>query len=893
MLKAVRLRCEYLVNPIGVSTLSPRFGWTIESGLQNVRQTGYRLQVSKTDSFLSPLWDSGETDSDESVGVVYEGPALASRTRYFWRVRISVQGDTPVITSASCDSDWSESAFFEMAMRPEEWTAGFISGEGDGSWAESKGTLLRKEFRLGEKIASARIHASALGLYELAINGVRVGDDVLAPGWTAYGNRLLYHCYDVTALLAPGSNALAGALGAGWYKGDLAGWLGRRNVYGDRTALIAQLVVEYQDGSQTVICTDETWKASGGPVLRSEIYHGELYDARLEQDGWDRSGFDDSLWRPVSVLPKDTRCLVPADGLPVRRHETFKPLSLIVTPKGEKVLDFGQNIAGWVRFRVSGKAGDRVTLRHAETLDGAGNFYIANLRSAKARIDYVLKGGGEEVYEPHFTYMGFRYVSVDSWPGSLDPQDFEAVAIYSDMEETGSFDSSSPLLNRLHSNIMWGLKGNFVDIPSDCPQRDERLGWTGDAQVFIGTASFLMGTVPFFRKWLRDLSAEQESLDGGVPFVVPNVLENMESPEGGPIPNHSSCGWGDAATICPWTVYERYGERRLLSEQYPGMRAWVEYIRARAQDGLLWNTGFHFGDWVALDAKEGSYFGATPNDLTATAFYARSTEIVAKAAAVLGMEEDARTYRDLYRRIVEAFQSEFFTPAGRIAARTQTACVLSLDFGLVPEKHKTRVRDTLVSLIRENGGHLVTGFLGTPYLCRALSDSGALDVAYSLLMREEYPSWLYQVNMGATTVWEHWDGLKPDGSMWSPDMNSFNHYAYGSVGEWMHSVVAGIAPDESAPGYRHIRFEPRPGGGLTRASASLMTVYGRASISWRLEDSHFIVELEVPHNATATFMPPAREPAREPAGESAGELRGIELGSGKHHFNLAWPQDAS
>lgn len=871
MLKLERLRCEYMENPIGIGVARPRLGWTIVSDSHDVVQAGYRLQVSADESFDALAWDSGDVASAESVSVAYGGPALKSRTRYHWRARIR--------DAAGAESPWSEVACFETAMAAGEWKAVFISAEGAGSWIDSKGTRLRREFELDGEVASARVYASALGLYELRINGNAVGDEVLAPGWTSYGKRLLYQSYDVTALLRKGANAIGASVGAGWYKGDLAGWLGRRNVYGARTALIAQLMVAYADGREAVILTDGSWRASEGPILRSEIYHGEAYDARLEAEGWDGPGFDDSAWAKPEILGEDLGRLAPRDGLPVRRHEVLKPVSLIVTPKGEKVLDFGQNIAGRVRFRVSGKAGDRVALRHAEVLDARGDFYTANLRGAKARIDYVLKGGGIESYEPHFTYMGFRYVAVDSWPDALDPEAFEAIAIYSDMEETGSFECSSEMLNKLHSNIAWGLKGNFVDIPSDCPQRDERLGWTGDAQVFIGTAAFLMGTAPFYRKWLRDLAADQKE-SGGVPFVVPNVLVDSVAPDGQAMTTHSSTGWGDAAAICPWTVYERYADRALLEEQYPSMRSWVEYIRAQARDGLIWDSGFHFGDWVALDAKEGSYFGATPNDFTATAFYAKSVGILAKAAAILGEAADASEYGELRDRIVSAFRAEYFTPSGRIAVRTQTACVLALDFGLAPPERRDRVRDTLVDLIEENGGHLVTGFLGTPYLCRALADSGALDAAYALLMREEYPSWLYQVRMGATTVWEHWDGLKPDLSMWSPDMNSFNHYAYGSIGEWMHSAVAGISADESAPGYKRILFKPRPGGGLTQAKAWLVTVYGLASIEWRIEGPELRVELAVPHNATALFVPPI---------EGAAE---VELGSGWHDLAYPWPAEA-
>ncbi|MDP3178589.1 MAG: family 78 glycoside hydrolase catalytic domain, partial [Spirochaetaceae bacterium] len=605
-------------NPNCVSAENPRFGWTIAADATDLRQDAFRVQVATDPSFAVVVWDSGEVASDESVGVAYGGMALASRTRYHWRAMIRARGSI---------SEWSRPAFFETALAAGDWKAAFISAEGDGSWMDSRGTRLRKEFHANGEVASARVYASALGLYELRLNGQAVGDEVLAPGWTSYGSRLLYQVYDVTGLVREGGNAFGASVGAGWYKGDLAGWLGRRNVYGDRTALIAQLEIRYEDGREETVATDGSWRCSEGPILSSEIYHGEVYDARLEEPLWDRPGFDDSRWRAASVLERDRSVLKPRDGLAVRRSEVFKPQAFFVTPKGEKVLDFGQNIAGRVRFSVRGERGARVALRHAEALDAQGNFYTANLRSAKARILYILSGSGSETYEPRFTFMGFRYVAVDSWPGELDPAAFEAIAIYSDMEETGSFECSSEALNKLHSNIAWSLKGNFLDLPTDCPQRDERLGWTGDAQVFVGTAAFLMGAALFYRKWLRDLAADQLE-SGGVPFVVPDVLEGMTSPNGEAIPNHSSTGWGDAATIIPWALYERYADRALLEEQYPSMRAWVEYIRAHARDGLIWDSGFHFGDWVALDAKEGSYFGATPNDFTATAFYAKSAEIL-------------------------------------------------------------------------------------------------------------------------------------------------------------------------------------------------------------------------------------------------------------------------
>lgn len=884
MLKAVKLKCEYLENPIGIGETKPRFGWMIESDGQNVMQETFRVQVATDAGFDTVMWDTGTVNSSESVHVEYAGPALAPSTRYFYRVKIT--------DNHGQESPWSDTGYFETAMFDvSQWKARFISPEDNDAGASSKGRLLRKEFTLDGEVAFARIYATALGMYELFINGSRVGDALLTPGWTAYKKRLQYQTYDVTDMLKKGANVVGASVGCGWSKGELAGWLGRRNIYGSRTALLFQMLVRYTDGREQLVISDQSWKAADSPILYSEIYHGETYDARLEQWGWDLPGFDDSLWESVQVIEQDMSVLTAQDGLPVRRQETFKPVSMFTTPKGERVIDFGQNMAGWVKFIVKGKAGDRVVLKHAEVLDAAGNFYTENLRSAKARIEYILKGGEAEIFEPHFTFQGFRYVMIEEFPGEPTVDAFTAVVIHSDMEQTGSFSCSNQLVNQLQHNILWGLKGNFVDVPTDCPQRDERLGWTGDAQVFIRTACYLMGTEPFFKKWLRDLKAEQLE-NGGVPFVIPDVLTGAMKNDKMVHDDHSSTGWGDAAVICPWTVYQCYGDRRILEEQYSSMKGWVEYIRSHAQNGVLWNTGFHFGDWLALDAKEGSYFGATPNDLVATAFYAYSTELLAKSAAVLGNKPDAEEYSQLHAAIVKAFQDEFFTPSGRLAVRTQTAHILVLMFGLVPEEHRARTVDTLIALLDENGGHLMTGFLGTPYFCHVLSRNGKLDAAYSLLLKDDYPSWLYQVKKGATTIWEHWDGIKPDGSMWSADMNSFNHYAYGAIGDWLYRVVAGLDTDPDVPGYKRILMRPQPGGELTHAQAEYMSVYGKAAIKWSIKGSNMIVDVIVPHNTTAHVTLPGASPETVSAeGVSFTACPGgaeAEIGSGIYRFSYPY-----
>ena len=844
MLTVYDLRCEHERQPLAMDSPRPRFSWKLQCGEGNVVQAERRLQVGRDPELSSLVWDSGPVASRESHLVEYGGAPLEQCARYYYRVRVR--------DSRGGESGWSDPSWFETALAPASWKARFIGLEVGDEATTSRPVYFRREFSLDSEASTARIYATALGVYELWINGVRVGDAYFAPGWTNYRKRLAYQSYDVTGLLRPGRNAIGAIVGPGWYKGDLT-WLNARNLYGQKVALSLALAANGPDGEPVEIVSDASWRAGRGPITYSEIYHGESYDARLDREGWSSAGFDDGDWSPVALRELDLGRLVPQDGPPVCKQERLPAQRLLTTPRGEAVLDFGQNLTGWVEFTVSGKAGERVVLRHAEVLDAEGNFYTDNLRSARARIEYTLKGGGPETYEPHFTFHGFRFVRVEEYPGPIDPRSFTAVVLHSRMEPSLSFACSNPLLNQLHHNILWGWKGNALDIPTDCPQRDERLGWTGDAQVFIGTATYLTHAAPFYRKWLRDLASEQRE-DGGVPYVVPDVLPATAPEDANIRSTHSSTGWGDAAVICPWTIYARYGDLELLREHYPHMRAWVEYIRARAQGGLLWNTGFHFGDWVALDAKEGSYFGATPNDLTATAYYAHSAGLLAHAAEALGNAEEASRYRALRTSIVAAFQDEFITPSGRLAARTQTAHVLALAFDLVPARHRARTIRDLAALLEENGNHLTTGFLGTPVLCRALADGGRLDLAYTLLLREDFPSWLYQVKQGATTVWEHWDGIKPDGTMWSPNMNSFNHYAYGAVGEWIYATVGGIAPDPDSPGFRSFLLAPRPGGGITHAKTTYESPYGTIGLEWKIEGDRFELDAEVPPNSTARIV---------------------------------------
>lgn len=823
------LRTENQTRPLGLGEFPPRFSWKIRTDASNAVQKSWRLQVSAKPDFSLPLWDSGEVDDSRSHLVPYGGPSLAAASRYWFRARIATNDGT--------FSPWSDPEWFENALNG--WTAAFVSPEGPKEGRSSSAKALRRTFELPFEPVSARVYATALGLYELTVNGSRASEAVFTPGWTAYRKRLAYQTYDVTPLLKRGKNTLGALVGPGWYKGEVT-WLRSRNLYGSRLAFSALLEIRGPSDQVLTLSTDGSWQAASSPLIFTEIYHGELYDARLEGT---------EVWGPAEVVPTPSFTIVPQDGPAVLPQERL-PARRIDTPQGGQVFDFGQVVTGWVEFRVQGKAGDRAVLTHAETLDAKGNFYTKNLRRARNRVEYTLKGGSAETFHPRFSFQGFRYVRVEEWPGTAAPSDLTAVVLHSDMPETLAFECSHPGLNQLHRNIAWSWKGNALDVPTDCPQRDERLGWTGDAQIFAATAARLRQTDGFFRKWFRDVRADQHP-DGSIPFVVPDVLTHNPKKEPNMKGTAGSTGWGDVAVIGPWQVWLASGDRRLLEESWPMMRGWVEFIRSKAAGGVIWNTGFHFGDWVALDAKEGSFFGATPNDLTATAYYAHSTDLLAQTAQVLGKSREEKEYRALHGRIVEAFQDEFLTPRGRLAARTQTAHILAMVFGLVPEKHRSRTMADLEALLEETDGHLTTGFLGTPAFCDALTGGGRLDLAYNLLLKEDYPSWLYQVGKGATTVWEHWNGLKPDGTMWSVKMNSFNHYAYGAVGDWMYRTIGGIAPDPLAPGYKSIVFQPRPGGGITWARQTLETPYGPTALSWRLDGGTMDLELVVPPNTTA------------------------------------------
>ncbi len=867
-------------NPLGVD-VSPRFSWQLVSEKRNVMQTAYEIRVSDALPSLSKanVWSSGKVNSDQSLFVPYSGQPLQSGKKYFWQVR--------VWDHAGKTTPWSEANFWQMGLlNDSDWKAKWIQPGYKEDTINQASPYFRKTFNTTKKVASATAFITSLGVYEAFINGKRVGDAFLTPGWTSYNKRLQYQLYDVTSLLTSGTNAFGVALGSGWYRGFI-GFSGQKNFYGKDLALRAQIEIAYTDGTKETITTDESWKSSTGSILTSEIYHGETIDARKEKTKWNTPTFTDTDWHEVKIKTSDTPPLIATYNEPIRKKETFKSIKTITTPKGEKVLDFGQNLVGWVQVKIKGNAGDKITLYHAEVLDKDGNFYTENLRPAKQKNEYILKGNGEEFFEPHFTFQGFRYVKIEDYKGEINPENFTAVALYSDMQPTGTFTSSNQLINQLQHNIQWGQRGNFLDVPTDCPQRDERLGWTGDAQAFARTATFNYDVHNFFAKWLKDVEADQ--IDGSVPFVVPNVLGKGAA---------GSAGWADAATIIPWNMYLAYGDKRILEDQYNSMKAWVGFME-RNSTNYLWNKGFHFGDWLfyrPFDDNDGRS-AVTDKYLIAQCFFAHSTELVIKTAKVLGNQDDVAKYSALLKNVKDAFMKEYMTANGRLVSSTQTAYVLALNFDMLPENLRAYAAEKLVENIKSYGNHLTTGFLGTPYLCHVLTRFGYDDVAYTLLLQETYPSWLYPVKMGATTIWERWDGIKPDGTFQTPGMNSFNHYAYGAIGDWMYRVVTGIDTEESAPGYKSIVIKPHLDTRLTQAASKYITGYGLVKSSWKAGEQTIDFDVEIPANTKATiFIPAAAVENISESGKALSTVKEIavkgkegnyikvEVGSGKYNF---------
>ena len=880
---------EHKKNPIGIDNKQPRFSWKIVGTGNNIFQTAYSIRVSTDEKFSSSktMWQSGKVESGESVLQAYNGPDLKSGQRYFWKVKI--------FDNNGKESKWSAVAYWGMGLLSQsDWKAKWIEMEGD-TLRYSPSPHFRKEFSLVKTIANARVYVTSHGFYELQLNGKKVGDQVLTPGWTSYSKRLQYQVFDITNLLLKGNNAIGAVLGDGWYRGTLA-WDNNWAIYGKSLGLLLQLKITYTDGSESMIVSDETWKASNdGAIRMNDIYNGETYDATKKLTGWNLSGYNDKNWRNVRIGNYNNYNLIASEGSPIRKIQEIKPVRIFRTPKGKLIVDMGQNMVGWLRLKVTGNKGTVVTLRHAEVMDKFGEFYTTNLRAAKCELIYTLAGTGDEIYEPRFTFMGFRFVEVTGFPGELTTDNLTGIIVHSDMAVTGSFECSNSLINQLQHNIQWGQKGNFVDVPTDCPQRDERLGWTGDAQAFCRTAAYNLDVSSFFTKWLKDITADQKP-GGEVPDVIPDILDKQASTTTQP-----SAGWGDVSVIAPWTMYLVYGDKHFLENQYPSMKAWVEYIRKKAGDSYIWKGGSKYGDWLFYHPPVNNHTepdGYTEHDFIATAFYAYSTSILAETAKALGKTDDAKMYSDLFNKIKEVFINEYVTKAGRVGTNSQTSYVLALKFNLLPDNLREKAAEFLVDDIKSRRNHLSTGFLGTPYLCHVLSDNGYTDVAYDLLLQETYPSWLYPVKMGATTIWERWDGEKTDSTFQDPGMNSFNHYAYGAIGDWMYRVSAGIEIKD--PGYKHIIIQPHPSKKLSYSRASFESSYGTIASGWEKKDGKIIIKVIVPANTSATIiLPTASQDKVTEEGKALSQnvyLKDIktsdnkltmQVGSGEYIFEIA------
>jgi alpha-L-rhamnosidase len=821
---------------LGVGTASPRLSWTVQEADPDFVQDAYEVEVTRADTEVVSV------ESGDQILVPWPGRPLASREQATLRVRVRGGGDW---------SGWSEPATVEAGLLDSgDWIARFVSPT-EIAGIGAPAPIVSGRVTLPDGIVRARLYATAHGLYSAELNGRRVGDQELAPGWTAYQHRLRYQTYDVTDLVTPGENRLDVLLGNGWFRGRL-GFRGQRGLYGDRLALLAQLEVTTEDGTVHRLVTDESWTARESQIVADDLYDGQATDLRREE----------TAESAVGIVDADLGRLVAPDGPPVRVTDVLPAVEVTTSPSGRTLIDFGQNVVGRVRLTVrGGSTGDEVVVRHAEVLEH-GELGVRPLRTAKATDTYVLAGPDEAALESTLTFHGFRYAEVT---GAADFT-AEAVVVGSDLRRTGWFESSHELLNRFHENVVWGMRGNFVDVPTDCPQRDERLGWTGDIQVFSPTASFLFDTAGFLTNWLADLAVEQQK-DGSVPFVIPDVIRR---------PGPAATAWGDAATVVPSVLYERFADVSVLDRQLASMRAWVDKMADLAGDDLLWSGGFQFGDWLDPTAPPQNPAQAKADpDVIATAHFAYSAELTARAAELTGDTDTAAQYADLAARVRDAFAREYTTAGGRVLSDAATVYALVLQWALLSEPaQRQRAADRLADLVRGAAFRISTGFVGTPLMTDALTDGGHPDVAYRLLLQTGCPSWLYAVTMGATTVWERWDSMLPDGTINPGQMTSFNHYALGAVADWLHRRVAGLAPAE--PGYRRLLVRPVPDRRLTSAAARHHTPYGEAAVGWERADGRLTLRVTVPVGVTATVHVP-------------GEAAPVDVRHGRHEWTVVDP----
>ena len=957
------LRCEYLTDPLGIETVAPRLSWLVESPQRGEKQTAYQILVASAPKLLAAdqgdLWDSGKVAGDATSQVVYAGTRLVSRTQCYWKVRswdkdgqasawskpaswtvgllqasdwsakwidatarlsVSERKNVPQIKQAVYEAvDGSAALDVTGQLQKQASAAEFSLTVGNDSFGKDpafgkvkrlrleyevagkkaqrflaeSATLnfptdllrqpalpyLRKSFSIGKPLAKATVYATALGLYELRLNGQRVGDHFLAPEWTDYAKRLRYQEYDVTSLLTSGNNVIAAQVANGWYCGHIGN--GGFQRWGKSPALYAQLELTYTDASTQRVITDATWKSHVSPLLSTDFMIGENYDASQEIRGWDLPDFNDSDWAQVVERTEPSRPINGQVMEPSRELCKIETKKLTEPAPGKWTFDLGQNMVGVVRLKVSAAAGTRITLRHAEMLNPDGTVYTANLRAAPSTDTYICRGGGVETWQPKFTFHGFRYVELSGLSEKPPPDTVTGIVIGSDTPRTGWFSCSDARVNQLQANIEWGQRGNYLSIPTDCPQRDERLGWMGDAQVFVRTATYNADVAAFFSKWLVDVTDDQGT-NGAFADVAP-----AGSPGGTP-------AWADAGVICPWTIYQAYGDLRLLERQYPSMVKWLEFCKAQSANSIRSGVrGGDYGDWLSIGAD-------TSKELIGTAYYAYSTSLVAKAARVLGKTAEAASYETLFQTIKQAFIEKYVSADGHITGNTQCAFLMALKFDLLPAPLRAKALEYLEADIIAKGYHLSTGFVGVSYLLPELTKAGKVGLAYRLLMQDSFPSWLFSVKMGATTIWERWDGWTPDKGFQDAGMNSFNHYSLGSCGEWLYDTVAGIACDPAQPGFKQIIIRPIVGGGLSTAKGQFRSIHGLITSEWVSSKDKLTLTIGIPANTTATVHVPAKDAAGvSESGKPAATAPGVAflrmengaavfaVGSGQYEFAAA------
>jgi alpha-L-rhamnosidase len=922
-IELVELKSEYLENPMGLDVLSPRLSWKIKTTsdhIINQEQVAYQILVASSPEKLSEdeadLWNSGKIISDSNKQIAYQGAKLNSKQKCYWKVKIW--------NSESNYTAWSKSAKWSMGLLDDsDWSAEWIGDKPDldqKEYAEyladydSKNAvpkniipvppsspMLRKRFKVTKEISDAMLYVSALGYYEIGLNGNKIGNHVLSPEWTDYNKRVQYQTYDVTQNLENGENALFAILGDGWYLGMLGPtkWhkdYPRRGFYGNDRRLIAQLVINYTDGTNQIIDTDDSWKInSDGYIISADNFLGQKIDARKIPFGWRNIEFDDASWTNAYVDTGLQKNLEAQKNEPIRVYKEFEPVE-ITEIGGNLIVDFGQNLTGWTKLEIQGKKGASLKIRHGEMLNEDGSLYTANLAAAIQEDDYILSGK-QDVFEPSFTYHGFRFIEVSGLDQALNKKMISALAVASDPEITGVFECSNPKLNQLWHNIVWTQRNNMTSVPTDCPQRDERMGWMGDAQVFCQTSMFSMDMAAFYTKWIKDIR-DAQSERGTFPDIAPHA----NKPD---IRFSNAPAWADAGVIVPWRMYQNYGDKEILLGHYDAMKRYLENITRENPDHLWLNdVGNNYGDWLNANTiiAEGysNLRGEVPKDVFATAFYANSVKIFAKIAVVLDKKEDAKTYQVLYENIRNKFNEEFVDENGRIKGNTQSAYALALNFDLLPKEKQTFAFEHLIECIEEYDYRISTGFVTTIMLMKELVRRGRVDIAYNLIESERFPSWIYSIDQGATTIWERWDGYVKGRGFQSPSMNSFNHYSIGAVGEWMYKIILGINPSDEHPGFKHFTIKPQPGGSLTWAKGSYKSINGLISSEWRKDKGQLKLDVEIPVNTSATIILPVDRNAmiKLNSNSLANEMinrnhnveneTAIDLGSGKYSFEVSY-----